>query len=87
MSNLSKKKKCQISCHSDVIYYSIHKLIFYVHFRLQKLKFKYLIDDIAIDIWSYWKFAKMEDIRRKCNPMVDLSKFTSNTKEKEKVEL
>ena len=40
----------QISCHSNVIYYSIHKLIFYVHFRLQKLKFKYLIDDIAIDI-------------------------------------
>ena len=29
----------------------------------------------------------MEDIRRKCNPMVDLSKFTSHKKEKEKVEL
>ena len=37
-----------------------------------------MIDDIAIVLWSSWKFANMEDIRRKCNPIVDLSKFTSN---------
>ena len=36
------------------------------------------MDYIAIDIWSYENFASMEDVRRKCYPMVDLSKFTSN---------
>ena len=42
-------------------------------------KFKYLIDDIAIDLWSSWNFASMKDIRKnKCNPIVDLSKFTYN---------
>ena len=43
-------------------------------------KFKRLIDDIAICPWFYWYFLSMEDIRRKCNPMMDLSKFTSNLK-------
>ena len=37
-----------------------------------------MIDDIAIVLWSSWKFANTEDIRRKCNLIVDLSKFTSN---------
>ena len=39
-----------------------------------------MIDDVTIDIWSSENFASMENIRRKCNPMVDLSKFTSNKK-------
>ena len=43
-------------------------------------KFKDLIDDIIIDLWSLWNFANMEDIRRKCNPIVNLSQFTSNKK-------
>ena len=38
------------------------------------------LDEITIDLWFYWIFVSMEDIRRKCNPMVDLSKFTSNKK-------
>ena len=38
------------------------------------------MDYIAIDIWSYENFASMEDVRRKCYPMVDLSKFASNKK-------
>ena len=37
-----------------------------------------MIDDIAINIWSSVIFANMKDIRRKCNPTVNLSKFTSN---------
>ena len=45
-------------------------------------KFKYLIDDIIIDLWSSWNFANVEDIRRKCNPMVDLPKFIFNNKKK-----
>ena len=48
--------------------------------RLQNLKFKYLIDDIDIDIWYFGNFASMKDIRRKCNLMMDLSKFTFNKK-------
>ena len=42
------------------------------------MKFKHLIDDITIDLWSFWNFASMEYMRRKCNPTVDLSKFISN---------
>ena len=38
----------------------------------------YFIDYIFIDLWSSENFANMEDIKRKCNPMVSLSKFTSN---------
>ena len=44
------------------------------------LKFKYLIDDMTIDLWSFGNFASIEDIKRNCNPMVDLSKFISNKK-------
>ena len=39
-----------------------------------------MIDDIAIDLWFFENFASIENIRRKCNIMVDLSKFTSNKK-------
>ena len=39
-----------------------------------------MVDDIIIDIWSFGNFANMEDIRRKCNLMIDLSKFTYNKK-------
>ena len=42
----------------------------------KNLKFNYLIDDINIYIWFYENFASIEDIRRKYNPMVNLSKFT-----------
>ena len=45
-----------------------------------------MIDNIAIDIWSLENFASMDNIRRKCNLMVDLSKFTSNKKILNKVE-
>ena len=43
-------------------------------------KFKYLIDDLTINLWSYWNFASMKQIRRKCNPIVNFTKFTSNKK-------
>ena len=46
----------------------------------KNLKFKYLIDNIFIDFWSFGNFVTMEDIKRKCNPMMDMSKFTSNKK-------
>ena len=44
------------------------------------MKFKYSIDDIAINIWFFEKFSSIENIGRKFNPMMNLSKFTSNIK-------
>jgi len=44
------------------------------------LKFKYSIDDIAIDFWFFEKFSNIEDKGRKFNSMVNLSKSTSNKK-------
>ena len=38
------------------------------------------IDDIFIDLWFFENFASIEDIRRKCNLMVNLSKLTTNKK-------
>ena len=55
-------------------------LFFMYNFILQNSKFKHLSNSIAIDFWFYWNFTSMEDIKRKCNPIVDLSKFTSNKK-------
>ena len=56
-------------CKLDVIYYSIHKLIFNNN----------LIDDIVINLWFFENFANMEDIKKKKSDlMVNLSKFTSN---------
>ena len=43
-------------------------------------KFKYLIDDIANDLWPSLNFASIEDIRKNFNPIMDLSKFTFNEK-------
>ena len=47
----------------------------------KSLKFKYLINDIIIDIWSYRNFASMRNIKRKFNSMVKVLKFTYNNKE------
>ena len=46
----------------------------------KSFKFKHLIDDIANNFWSFENLVSMEDIRRKCNQMVYLSKFISNKK-------
>ena len=42
--------------------------------------FKQLIDNTIIDLWSSTNFSSMEGIKRKCNLMMDLSKFTYNKK-------
>ena len=39
-----------------------------------------MIDDITIDLQFFGNFASIENIRRKCNPKVDFSKFISNKK-------
>ena len=48
------------------------------NFKPQKLK--QFIDGIAIDLWFSRNFVRMKDIRRRYNPMVKFSKFTSNKK-------
>ena len=48
----------------------------------KNLKFENLNDDIGIDFWYFRKFISMNDIKIKCNLLVDLSKFTSNKKKK-----
>ena len=50
------------------------------NFKLQNLQVKQCINDIAIDFQFCRNFASMEDIRRKFNLIVKLSKFTSNKK-------
>ena len=49
-------------------------------FKLQNLKFKFLIDDMVIDFWFSEYFASIEHVRRKYNLIVNLLKFTSNKK-------
>ena len=58
----------------------VYKLILCIILNYKNLQFKQFIDDIAIDFKFFRNLASMEDIRRNCNLMVDLSKFTSNKK-------
>ena len=44
-----------------------------------------MIDGIAIDLWSSKTFVSINDVRRKCNSMINLSKFTLKKKEKKKI--
>ena len=44
------------------------------------MKFNHLIGPKVTDIWYFENFANMEDIERKCNPIVDLWIFTFNKK-------
>ena len=64
-------------------YYLLYDLITYILciiLNYKNLQFKQFIDDIAIDLWFFRNFVGMEDVRRRFNPIVDLSKFTSNKK-------
>ena len=56
------------------------KLLLFIILYFKILKFKHLIDDIAINLQFFRNFAGMWDIKRKCYLMVDLSKFTSDKK-------
>ena len=40
------------------------------------MKFKQFIDDIVIDLSVFRNFANMKDIRKICNLIVNLLKFT-----------
>ena len=44
----------------NVIYYLIYKLTFlYIILKYKNLKFKYFIDDIVVNLWSFWNFARI----------------------------
>ena len=49
------------------------------NFKLQNLQFKQFLVNIAI-VFNSRNFTNIGDIKRKCNPMVDLSKFISDKK-------
>ena len=42
------------------------------NFKYKNMKFKHLIDDMVIDFRSSYNFARMQSVRIKSNPMVDL---------------
>ena len=75
-------KKKHIKFHANRMLFNFRSinLFFMYNFRLQKLKILTFDYGIVINLWSFWNFANMENIRRKCNSKVDLSKFTSNKK-------
>ena len=52
--------------------YDLYAYILCIVLNYKNLQFKQFIDDIAI--------ASMKDIRRRCNPMINLSKLTFNKK-------
>ena len=50
---------CEISFKLDAIYFSINKLIFLcIILDYKNLKFKYLINDVAINFLFFLKFCK-----------------------------
>ena len=72
MSNL-----VQIKCY---LLFDQKTYFLYIVLDHKNLEFKNFIDVIAIDIWSSWNFASIEDIIKTYNPIVRFSKFTSNKK-------
>ena len=83
ITTLTKKhyNTYQIPCYW-VLFSTIWSInLFIIHnFKLKNLKFKHSINDIIIDIWFFENFANIKDMRKKFNPIVGLSKLTSNKK-------
>ena len=52
----------------------------FIIFYYKNLEFKHLDNDITINLWSSLNFVSMKHIRRKCNSMLNFSKFISNKK-------
>ena len=71
-----------VKFHSNRILFTIQsiKLFKYIILDKKNLKFKHLIDDIAMDLLSSWNFSSTKDIIRIWNPTVKFSKFTFNEK-------
>ena len=62
-------------------YYLLYDLYIYILCIILKYKnfqFKQFIDDIVIDFQFSRNFVSIKNIMRKCNLIVDLSKFTLN---------
>ena len=71
-----------VKFHSNRILFTIQSIKLFKCIILDKknLKFKHLIDDIAMDLLSFWNFSSTKDIIRIWNPTVKFSKFTFNEK-------
>ena len=63
------------------VLYRLHNFLCIVLYH-KNLKYKHLIDDIPIDLWSliFLKFCNYKIIIKICNLMVRFSKFTFNKK-------
>ena len=66
-----------IKFHINQILFTIRSINLFLCIILdyKNLKFKHLIDDIAIDLYSFENFANMKHIRRKCNPTANYALF------------
>ena len=61
------------------IFFFFINVFSYIILYLKKHEIKYLIDIIVINFWYFRIFASIKDIlKKKHNPMIDLSKFTYN---------
>ena len=65
-----------VKFHINRILFSIQFVYssFMYNFKLKKIEFKNLIDDVTIYLWSFWNLVLMEYIRRQCNLMIKFSK-------------
>ena len=60
--------------------YDLQAYILCVILNYKNLQFKQFIDNTAINLQSSRNFTSIENIIRRCNPMVDLPKFAFNKK-------
>ena len=58
----------------NYLLYDSSTYFLYIILYFKNLQFKQLIDNKVTDLWSSRNFANMGNIRRKYNPIVDLSK-------------
>ena len=72
--------KTHVKFHVNQMLFTIRSinLFLYIILDYKNSKFKHWIDNIVIYLWFYWYFEAIEDIKRKCNLTVDMSKFTFN---------
>ena len=58
-----------VECSNRILFTIWSRNLFFMQvYYHKKLKFKHVIDDIVINLWSSWNFASIKNIIRTCNP-------------------
>ena len=58
-----------VECSNRILFIIWSKNLFFMQVYYHKnLKFKHVIDNIVINLWSSWNFARTKNIIRICNP-------------------